>query len=137
MATLIGVAANGLSSAEGLWASAFEEVEVRGDSVSNELREQAYAGDTPDVRVVKNPEVRRAFAQKGGQDPAKTGVAVGRVARQDGDTQAVPYHRLHRSHAIDTVFDTRLREGAGDQHAIVELVIRADPIPSFHLRTIP
>jgi hypothetical protein len=42
-----------LSSVEVLWAAAFEEVEVRGDNVSNELSEQAHAGDAPYVGVVK------------------------------------------------------------------------------------
>jgi len=130
-------AANRLSSVEILWAAAFEEVEVGGDNVSNELSEQAHAGDAPYVGMVKNPEVRRAFGQELGQDPAETGVGVGRVAGQDGDTEAVPRHRLHPCGAIDTVLDTRLREGAGDQHAIVEIVMRGDPIPSFHVRLIP
>ena len=131
MPLVVAAAAKRLSSVEVLWPSAFEEVEVGGDNVSNELREQAHAGDSPYVGVVKDPEVRRAFAQELGQDPAETGVGVGRVAGQNGDTQAVPRHRLHGSCAIDTVPDTRLREGAGDQQAIVELVMPADPIPSF------
>ena len=70
----------GVATVSILWAAAFEEIEVRGDNVSDVLSEQAHAGDASYVGVVKDPKVRRAFTQEVGQDPAETGIGVGRVA---------------------------------------------------------
>ena len=72
-----------------------------------------------------------------GKTRRRPGSGSADVAGQDGDAQTVPCHRLHGGGAIDTVLDARLREGAGDQHAIVELVMhsRSNPKTSMFERS--